>query len=238
MQKALQIKLAINYMARKNKPSLPNKFFFLMMIMLLVSPFLLAGDPLYQPESETSPLLKKRIQTWIQALAKENETQAQQNLRRIGMPAMPQLLEALKGKNVLVQRRAIEIIADIQVTPAVKLLIEMVQNESLEPRVREAAATALGRCPSDAVLPILSKCSLHHDARIYRSAGNALIRNPSKANIPYLIPLLKHWDSDLQTKAYICLKQLTKQNLPCDAEIWRKWWNDYQDIWEESESIY
>lgn len=205
-----------------------------MFIFLLLPLFLFAADPLFQAESETSPLLKKRIQGWIQNLARDDESQAQQNLRRIGMPAIPQLLEGLKVKDPVAKRRVIEIIADIQVSAAKDMLLEILQNESQEPRVREAAAAALGRCPEEKVLQVLSKCASHHDARIYRGAGNAILRNPTKVSIPYLILLLKHWDVDLQNRAYTALKKLTRQNrLPCDAEVWQKWWSDYQDIWEE-----
>ncbi len=198
-----------------------------------------ASEILLRPEPIAHPLLKKRIQSWIQELGQESEPPAGQYLRKIGPIAIPQLLEALQSKNPVVQRRVLEIISGFQI-PAPTLpkilpaLTKIVDDESADPRVREAAALALGNCGTVEVLEFLLRYTDSHDARIQRGAIQAILKNTHRGAIPYWIKLLKHWNTEVRTMAYRQLVQRTKQTkLPLTYEAWNQWWTEEQDRWEE-----
>ncbi len=206
-------------------------FFFLLLAVAN------AKIELYEPHFQAHPILIKRIQDWLQSLQRqEQNSMILEDLKQIGQIAYPQLKDALEKGDEKTQKKIIEILAYLKIEDCVGILLKILQKETADPRVREAAAMALGEFKSIEILENLIRFAFHRDSRIFTSSSYALFRKPSRQSIPYLIPLLKHWDENIKNKAHLTLAQLTGQNnIPSDFASWQRWWTNYQDTFEDTQ---
>ena len=211
------------------------KLLLLSMLVLIFFPMSWAKEKLIQTELQAHPLLKKRIASYIEQLnQKTTSAQAMAKLVRLGKIAAPQLLAAISAtKSTTLKRHLVKIVARSRITASVPILLACLADENENPRLREAAASALEAFHSIEVLKGLCHYAFHRDARVNRSAAYALCRIINKRAIPYLIRLLKHWDAGIRHKAHNSLIKLTGRTTNPDYELWHKWWSDYNDIFEE-----
>lgn len=191
---------------------------------------------LWEPHFQAHPLLAKRIQEWIASLQNQDQSSIiLENFKQVGSIVYPHLKDALEKGDEKLQKKIIELLAQLKIKESIGLLCGILQKESVDPRVRESAAIALGEFSSIEISEVLIKFAFHRDNRIFPAASYALCKKPTRQNIPYFILLLKHWDDNIRSKAHTALARITGQSsIPSDYVSWQRWWTNYQDIFEDT----
>jgi HEAT repeat protein len=121
-------------------------------------------------------------------------------LKKIGKPAIPALIEALRDQNLLVRRSAAQILVRIG-SPAIPALVKALKNSGV--RVRAAYTLGNIRAEAKAATPQLILLLKDFDVDVRLSATYALknIGAEAKIAVPKLIPLLKDSEANVRGSA-------------------------------------
>ena len=168
----------------------------------------------------------KEIASLIEKLKTNDEKELDatiEKLVKIGKPAIPDLIEALRDKNLLVRRSAALILAKIG-SPAIPALVKALKDSDV--RVRRRAAAVLktisdqwawdlfgDKSEAKAAVPQLIPLLKDSDADVRSSAASALgkIGAETKTAGPQLVPLLKDSDPNVRSSAADALGKIGAQ---------------------------
>jgi HEAT repeat protein len=185
------------------------------------SPLLLTRNAAAQNQS-ASKASSQEINSLIKKLKTNDEKELDatiSELGKIGEPAIPALIEALRDRNLLVRRSAAGVLEEKIGPPAIPALAKALKNSDV--RVRRGAAGVLetinnqfylSKQPSEAktAVPQLIPLLKDSDANVRRSAVYALDRIGAEAKtaVPHLIPLLKDSDINVRNSAASALGRI------------------------------
>ena len=148
---------------------------------------------------------KAEIASEIENLKKGDEflvEDAIDALRKLGSPAIPQLIEALQSENLQVRQGAVDALGKIGQS-AIPDLLEGLKSD--KEQVRWGAAKALGIVGSDAkeAVPDLIEALQDKEARVRSSAADALggIGRDAKVAVPDLIEALQDKEARVRSSA-------------------------------------
>ena len=177
------------------------------------SPLLLTRNAAAQNLS-ASKASSQEINSLIKKLKTNDEKELDatiKKLRKIGKPAIPALIEALRDRNLLVRRSAIGVLREIG-RPAIPGLAKALKNS--DANIRSSAANILGGsnfrikgAEAKTFVPQLIPLLKDSDAGVRSSAASTLgsIGAEAKTAVPQLIPLLKDSDAGVRNSAAFAL---------------------------------
>jgi len=152
---------------------------------------------------------------WLSALGSEVESvqkDAVQALRRIGAPAVPELIQALQNENWRLRNQAAVALGTIgaEARDAIPALTGLLGAQ--DKYIRSNAAVALGRIGREAstAVPALTEALKDKDEDVRGEAAAALGRMgpQAKASIPALVELLKDGHKAVRKQAAGALKAI------------------------------
>ncbi|UCD55246.1 MAG: HEAT repeat domain-containing protein, partial [Candidatus Omnitrophota bacterium] len=129
------------------------------------------SDDSYITPSQTEKSIQRKIEELIEQMRKGRD-EAIKAIVKIGKPAVPALITALKDGNSSVQQRAVEALGKIGDSRAVPHLITALKDEHC--LVRERAAEALGKIGDSRVVPDLIIVLKDEDEFVREKAAEAL----------------------------------------------------------------
>ncbi|MDD5135742.1 MAG: HEAT repeat domain-containing protein, partial [Candidatus Omnitrophica bacterium] len=115
-------------------------------------------------------------------------------LVKIGPPATPSLLKALKDTDEDASGYAAEILVEIRDRHAVTSLVEMLKDR--DEKLRKHAAYALGGIGDKEAAPALIEALKDKDPDVWKAAARALGQIREKRVVPYMLEVLKNKDHD------------------------------------------
>jgi len=85
----------------------------------------------------------------------------------------------------------------------------------------------------DAQLNCIAEYMRDADRRQEAATALAHIRDPRA--VGHLIYALAYAEDDLQDDVWKALREITRQQLPCDVRVWRQWWQEHKDAFNAAE---
>ncbi len=165
----------------------------------------LAARSLGEMKSNAEPA----IPALITALNSEASGDAGEALDRIGLSAVPALIEALKDPHSYVRERAADVLGAIG-QPAIPALSEALKNQDEE--VRKGALRALafmGGTEREVVSPLIEALKNQDTSvRIIALTGLANMRGEAKAAVPALVEAFKDQNKDVHSAAANALENM------------------------------
>lgn len=128
-------------------------------------------------------------------------------LKRIGVAAVPSLIQALQDKERAVKVYAIGALSEIGGPAAVSSLMEVLESENEEWSIRDNAAEALGKIGDIAAVPGLIRTLSYNDESVRREAARALRQIGSNA-VPQLVEALRSAEGDLRRRITAQLRSI------------------------------
>ena len=170
-------------------------------LLLLANPVIIA---------ETGSADEGRIRELVSGLKGWDRDAVQANseaLVKIGEPAVPYLIEALKSEDPGVRGSAARVLGDIEAEEAVIPLGELLDDPKYW--VTRSAVFSLGNIGSPAAIPLLKKALKHHRAKVQEAALISLDELQEKSVMGDITNLMiSSSDQYLRWKAMLVLKSL------------------------------
>ncbi len=164
--------------------------------------------------SRMHPVRREAVDALIEAMNDEGiwvHITIRRELCRIGAPAVPALVEALKDERWLVRKGAAMALGELrrEATGCAPALLQALKDERSE--VRAAAAEALGQidAPADEVVPALVRALQDEERSVRFQAGKALaLLGRPEEGVPVLILDLEHEEAYLRRRAASALGEI------------------------------
>jgi HEAT repeat protein len=151
---------------------------------------------------------------------------------RFGEAIVPHLVARLSDASLDVRYYATMCLGEVRLAAAIAPLGARLFD--LDPAVRAAAASALGRYEPGpdlrALVESLRSELLSPDAARQRHAAEAVGELRDAISVPRLIELVKHREPDVVEAARRALLQITKQDFGNSRWRWRSWWDRNREV--------
>jgi HEAT repeat protein len=145
-------------------------------------------------EAVDEKLLQKEINRLIKELAEGDiidQYKAGRKLKKIGKPAVPALIDAIKGDDKRLRKVAMIVLGQIKDKRTVPVLIEELE-KTKDKKMRAGLIIILGRIGDKRASPTLMKALNEKSEEIVAAAAYSLGKLKEEKATPLLIPLLSH----------------------------------------------
>lgn len=167
-------------------------------------------------ETEDKKSLQKEINGLIEQLAEGDiidQYKAGRKLKKIGKPAVPALIDAIKGDNKRLRKAAMIVLGQIKDKSTVPVLIEELE-KTKDKKMRAGLIIILGRMGDKRATPTLMKALNEESEEVVAAAAYSLGKLKEEKATSLLIPLLSHSSEYIRQTVTKAIEKIGDKSIP------------------------
>ena len=168
-----------------------------------------------------SPEAEKKVTDLVNKAGDASAPAGKDDLVKLGKPAVPKLIEALKSDSTFARATTAEALGEIGDPKAVDPLIASLKDD--DERLRASAAYALGALGDAKAVEPLAAALEDESVLVAANAAEALGKLGDKKALGPLIEAMQFADGDVKFFAHASLKTLSGEDFGYDAAKWKAW---------------